>query len=298
MPMIHKREIVKLNERYKNKDELIIDEQVRLAMKGGPKRTSITIVDHDTGEVLDEGHNRILVPGSQSSACKQFGIEPAVLFPTYNSELELENSYPDWSHEPENEPLTCLWCVGQSGYLTSPGEVIAVDNKDRIAPIKDIIPFRFCDAEEDLTPAQREIYFGRKTDPDTGKIAYYFKRFDTEPQLHVIYLDGTEVGPDMWSVQTPQDIEVYVEMKLGITRTDLREYFDQVIGWDNAYVNTLSLCTSWYRDDISENPDAEPSDVVSYKWYQDIIPFSKFNFTNKDLKELNKAIDFIYRVYY
>ena len=295
---INTREIIKLNERLRTKDELTLAEQVQHIMKAGPTKTSILIVDHDTGEVLEQGCNRILVPGSQSAACKQFGIDPAVLFPTYNSELSLENSYPDWSHDPLNEPLTCLWCVGQSGYLTSPGEVIAVDNKDRIAPVNDIVPFRYCDSEDDLTPAQREIYFGRAQDPDTGRIAYYFKKFNTDPQLHIIYLDGTEVGPDMWSVQSPQDVEVYVEMKLSITRTDLREYYDQVLGWENAFINTLSLCTAWYRNDIIENPGAEPGETVAYKWYQDIVPFSKFNFTNKDLKELNKAIDFIYRIYY
>lgn len=272
--------------------------QVIRQLKGGVRKTKIIIKDHETGEVIDTVENKVLVPGSQITACKQFGIDQVVLLPTYNSELNLQNSYDDWSQPPANEPITCLWCVGQSGFLSSPGEVLAVDTKERIEPINDILPFRYVAPEDDLDPDQREMYFGRKIDPITGMIYYYFKKFDTTPQLHVRYLDGTDVGPNMFNVNTPQDIEVYVEMRLSISRLDFRDYFDQVIGWDNAYVNTVSLCTAWYRDDIVENPGSSTDEAINYQWYQDIIPFSKFNFKDNDLTELNKAIDFIYQIYY
>ena len=270
--------------------------QIVRSMKGGVKKTKIVIVDHETGKILGEGENKILVPGSQVTACKQFGIDQVVPFPTYNSELQLENSYPDWSMQPENEPITCLWCVGQSGFANTPGEIIAVDTKDRIAPTNDILPFRYVKNTEDLDYDQRQVYFGRKP-LSNGKVAYYFKKFDTEPMLHVRYLDGTEVGPNMWNVETPQDIEVFVEMRLSVSRLDFRDYFDQVLGWDKAYINTISLCTAWFRNNIPESP-LSVEDSIYYNWYQDIIPFTKFNFKNNDLTELNKAVDFIYQIYY
>lgn len=270
--------------------------QIVRNMKGGVKKTKIIIVDHETGKVLGEGENKILVPGSQTTACKQFGIDQVVLFPTYNSELGLENSYPDWSMPPANDPITCLWCVGQSGYLNIPDEIIVVDTKDRIAPVDDILPFRYVKASEDLDVDQRQTYFGRKPMEDGEHVAYYFKKFDTEPMLHVRYMDGTEVGPNMWNIDTPQEVEVFVEMRLSVSRLDFRDYFDQVIGWDKAYINTISLCTAWYRNDIPEDPDDPES--VHYRWFQDIIPFTKFNFKNNELTELNKAVDFIYQVYY
>lgn len=272
--------------------------QVIRQLKGGVKKTKITILDHETGNVIDTVENKVLVPGSQITACKQFGIDQVLFLPTYNSELGLENSFEDWTEPPMNDPITCLWCVGQSGFLSSPGEILAVDTKDRIEPKNDILPFRYVTEADDLDMDQREMYFGRKIDPFNGMISYYFKKFDTEPQLHVRYLDGTDVGKNMFAVNTPQDIEVYVEMRLSISRLDFRDYFDQVLGWDNAYVNTVSLCTAWYRDDIVENPGSSTDEEIKYQWYQDIIPFSKFNFKDNDLSELNKAIDFIYQIYY
>lgn len=291
--------MITLRDKHKLKDSVNDNNsQVIRQLKGGVRKTKIIIKDHETGKVIDTVENKILVPGSQVTACKQFGIDQVVYLPTYNSELGLENSYDDWTVPPANEPITCLWCVGQSGYLSSPGEVLAIDTKERIEPTNDILPFRYVTAADDLDSDQREMYFGRKVDEISGMISYYFKKFDTTPQLHVRYLDGTDVGKNMFSVNTPQDIEVYVEMRLSISRLDFRDYFDQVLGWDNAFVNTVSLCTAWYRDDIVENPDASDEEAISYVWYQDIIPFSKFNFKDNDLSELNKAIDFIYQIYY
>ena len=288
-----------LKDQHLPKDILINDAAsiIMRQMKGGIKKTKIIVIDHETGKVLDTGENKVLVPGSQVTACKQFGIEQVVPFPTYNFEMGLDNSFGPYEVQPYNTPITCLWCVGQSGYASTPGEIIAVDPKDRIAPVNDILPFRYVSTEDDLDYDQRQTYFGRKSMVG-NKIGYFFKKFDTEPMLHIRYLDGTEVGPEMWNVRTPQDVEVFVEMRLSVTRLDFRDYFDQVLGWENAFINTISLCTAWYRDDVEENPDAQSGDVVKYKWYQDIIPFTKFNFKNNDLTELNKAVDFIYQVYY
>ena len=303
--------MIELKDRLNLKDQLILNSKDLTESKGGVSKTRIIISDHDTGEVLQDLTNRILVPGSQVNACKQFGISPAVVFPSYNKELQLENSlepYP--TILPRNEPITCLWCAGQSGYAN--GQVLVPSNTDRIDPAHtvyttniekyiDIVPFRYCTPGEDLTNDQRQVYFGRKVTGDATeneRIIYFFKAFDTVPQLHVRYLDGTEVTDNMYNIDSSQLVETYVEMRLTITRTDFREYFDQVIGWDNAYINTISLLTAWYDDSIPENPEDSEENRIYYKWYQDVIPFSKFNFENESFKNLNRSLDFNYQVYY
>ena len=274
-----------------------INNDIEHIMSGGPKRTQIVITDHETGEVLQVVHNKIVVPGSQITACKQFGLEQIVPFPTYNEELQLENSLKAYSTQPYNEPITCLWCAGRSGFVTSPNEVLEVSTTDRIEPINDILPFRYCTPENDLDFDQRQKYFGRKIESD-GHISYYFKGFDTDPQLHVRYLDGTEVTDKMYSIDSSQQVEVYVEMRLNINRLDFRDYFDKVLGWENADVSSISLLTAWFDGTIIENPNDAEDAHVRYKWYQDVIPFSKFNFKAEDLTDLTRAIDFNYQIFY
>ena len=229
---------------------------------------------------------------------EQFGIDYAVKIPTYNEELGLENSYDSYAEQPHNTPITCLFCVGRGGAGAAPGEIMVVSNIDRIEPENDILPFRYVDPSADLDDEQRAVYYGRKVE-DSGKIAYYFKIFDTTPQLHVRYLDGTEVTPSIYKIESSQQVEIFVEMRLSVSRFDFREYFDQVLGWDNADISTLSLLTAWYDNtSFCENPDAEPGFRKYYKWYQDVLPFSKFNFKRKDLIDLTEAVDFNYQIYY
>mgnify|MGYP006928564666 FL=1 len=287
-----------------NKETIILHEHTNVHDKlnglsgATPTRTVIQIIDHNTGEVLETLHNKILVTGSQVAACKQFGIEQSVAFPTYNTALKLENSSEEYSKQPLNEPITCLWCAGRSGTGTTPGSVLVVSNTDRIEPENDIIPFRYVSNTEDLDEDQRAVYFGRKIFEDTGMIGYYTKAFDTEPQLHVRYLDGTEVTKNMYNVVSSEEVEVYVETILSVNRLDFREYIDKVLGWDKADISTVSLLIAWYDDTIAENPEADEKDRVYYKWYQDIIPFNKFNFKSKDLSDLTTALDFRYQIYY
>jgi hypothetical protein len=268
---------------------------------GIPKRTRIIAIDHETGETIGVYENKILVPGSQLTACKMFGIEQNVIFPTYNTELELENSlapYPDT--QPANSPIVCLWAAGRSGAGSADNEVNVVATTDRISPAlehettnvyTDIVPFRYVPKDDDLDDDERQYYFGRKVFEEgmvNEKIAYFFKAFDTDPQLHVRYLDGTEVTNTMYEVTSTQQVETYVEMRLSVTKEDFRDYFDDVIGWDNANISTISLLIAWYDDTRGD----------TYRWYQDIIPYSKFNFSQEQLVDLNRAIDFNYQVYF
>ena len=252
--------------------------------KRGPKGTRIILRDHDTGKVLSDTHNKILISGSQLTACKIFGIDPAVNLPNYNEELGLENTLDYETVQPMNEPILCLFAVGQGGCGTSVSDVFPVRYTERIEP-ENLLPFRYVDEDHDLNEDMRKQYFGRYVD-EYGMIHYMFKKFDTEPQLHLRYLDGTQITSDMYNIDSAQNAECYVEVRLRINRLDFRDYFEQVTGWDNCVINTLSLLFAWYDDTIDE-----------YRWYQQIIPFSKLNFPNEFLADLSKAIDFQYHIY-
>ena len=275
---------MKLKDSYTIKDNANLKSFIENS-KGTPVKTRIIIKDRDTGEILSDNHNKILISGGQMTACKHFGLDAIVNLPNYNEDLGLENTLDYETVQPANEPIICLFCVGQGGGGTTPTDVYPVKYTERIEP-DDMLPFRYVDEESDLNDDLRKTYLGRYTDSD-GMIRYMFKAFDTEPQLHMRYLDGTQITDALYSIDSDQAAECYVEMRLRITRLDFRDYFEQVLGWDNAFINSLSLCFAWYDDTIDD-----------YIWYQQITPFSKLNFPTEFMVDLNKAIDIIYQVYY
>lgn len=289
-----KEKIISLNDKHSISD-LLKDEGLSKRLGGNSQKTKIVISDHDTGEILGEFSNKILVTGSIFSACKAFGIDSELDLPSYNDEMHFDN---DQTRIPGNYDgsLVNLFCVGDDGCGATQKDVYVCNYTDRIEPITDITdptkcighiyPFRFQDIDDDLPEQLRAYYFGRKTYID--KIAYYFKKFDTIPELHVVYTDGTQVDDNMYSSNTEQIAECYVETRLRITRNDLRDFFENIIGWDNARISTLSLC--YAREYI------DPQD--GYTYYQDIYPYTKLNFPVEWLVNLDKAIDFNYQVYY
>lgn len=267
-------------------------------LHGGPTKTRVVFRNHDTGEILGEYHNKVVITGSQLNACAMFGLEPTIDFPTYNSEMGLDNSA-DPEQEPKNHPIVCLFCVGDTGCGTLPKDVFVSKYTDRIKPgpadptsaedfdTSMIMPFRYVDAGADLSDDLRKYYFGRKTFDRLGKIGYYFKSFDTEPQLHLRYADGTQITKDLYNIESNQEAECYVEMRLRITRLDFRDYFENILGWDKARISSLSLCTAWYDDSID-----------GYRYYQDIMPYTILFFSYQWLVDDTISVDIEYQIYY
>lgn len=274
------------------KDLLNCKDILNIEHLGGPKRTEINIyeVDEKGNEILKETvQNKIVATGSIFNAINVFQIQSPFILPNYNEELDLENTLDYSEIQPYNTPCICLFCVSDEGCGTEPSEVFTANFIDRVDP-KKIMPFRYVDPDDDLSEDLRKYYFGRKELIDENKIAYYFKAFSTTPQLNFKYADGTQVVPEsMYSVDTSQAAEVWVETNLNISREDLRDYFDQVIGWENARVSTISLCYAWYADGLDPN---------NYRWYQQIIPMTKLNFSFRLLHDLTGSLRFNYRIYF
>lgn len=252
-------------------------------------KTRVRIINLANGETIWEGSNRVVITGGILNATYLFGLPFSDKIPTYNTELDLDNSV-STEESMDNNPVICLFCVDDSGCGTKQDDVYTVKYIDRISP-ETIFPFRYVDTADDLSEELRKYYFGRKTISDLDKIAYYFKAPDTAPQLHLRYVDGTQINEeDIYEVVTSQNAECFVETKLRINRYDFRDYFDKVLGWDKARFSSLSLCYAWYRD-IEE-------DGETHRYYQGILPYSKINFPFNYLYDLTKGAEFIYDIYY
>lgn len=276
----------------------VLQKEISERISAHPKKTRIIFKNHDTGETLGEYENKVLISGSQFNAMAVFGIdEMAVSFPTYNEEMKLDNTV-DKSKK-KNNPIVCLFCVSDSGCGSTPKDVYVTHYTDRIKPAPAdpssisefksdmIMPFRYVDITNDLNADLRKYYFGRKTFQKLGKIGYYFKKFDTEPQLNLRYADGTQITDNIYNIDTAQSAECYVDMRMRITRLDFRDYFENVLGWDKARISSLSLCFAWYDDTIDD-----------YVYFQDITPYSLLNYQFQYLTDLSVAIDVLYEIYY
>lgn len=286
-----------LKDIMKNRETIKTTEFVEALDKATPQKTSIIFKDHDTGEILGERTNKVLITGSLLNACYAFGISSSYEdIPSYNTALGLDHSL-DPSTEPDNDNIVCLFCVDDSGCGPRPTDLYEVSYTDRIEP-STIMPFRYVDADKDLSPDLRKYYYGKKTLNDgSEKIAYYFKNFDTTPQLHLRYTDGTQINmEEIYTVDTSQMAECYIETRLRINRNDFRDYFEEVLGWDKARISSLSLCWAWYRSFV-DGVDESGNDL-SFKFFQSIRPYTKLNFPLNWLVDLTKAIDIIYRIYY
>lgn len=293
--------ILRMNDSAEVRDAINLssEEKRNIAQRihAGVKKTRIKITNLDTGET-NVYENKVVIPGSQMNICKMFGLEEKVKFPSYNKEMDLDNSV-DPEEPPANDQLVCLFCLADSGCGTLPKDVYVSKVTDRIKPApanptsieeftpEMIMPFRYVDYDHDLNANLRKYYFGRKTFTSLGKIGYYFKTFDTEPQLHLQYADGTEITENMWNVESDQEAECYVEMRLRITRLDFRDYFENVLGWDKSRISSLSLCTAWYN---------EGDDGFTY--FQNILPYTILNFSYQLLVSSETAIDIQYELYY
>ena len=277
---------INLTDHAKVIDTIDGNKSIAERLNAGAKKTVITITDHETGKVKGIFENKIVISGSTFNAGEIFGVSPSVVLPNYNNEMNLDNTDDYTTTEPKNKSIVCLFCVDDSGCGATPNDVFVTKVTDRISP-DTIMPFRYVDDTNDLNSDLREMYFGRKHFEDEGKVAYYFKAFDTRPQLHLRYADGTQITDDVYNVETDQPAECYIETRLRITRNDFREYFENVLGWDKARISSISLCFAWYDDTIDDN-----------KWYQQISPYTKLNFSFEWLVELSKGIDFNYQIFY
>ena len=209
----------------------------------------------------------------------------------------------------------CLWCVGIDGCGIEASRVFKVHNTKWIAPygywdfndgtggnntypttdtsgLTCLIPFKYRTSDADLSTSYRKQYFGRMD--ANGVIGYFFKTFDEEPKLIRRYADDsadliniTGSGLDVWKDKRDSEAEVVVQLKMSVSASDCREYFNRNVGTNDSKINTISLCTAI--------PYLNPEGNLEYA---DIRPFTRFNFPNEVLIDYSKGIDITYYLYY
>lgn len=207
----------------------------------------------------------------------------------------------------------CLWCVGIDGCGIEASRVFKVHNTKWIAPYgyaryndgtggnntydnieTCLIPFKYRTEDADLSTTYKKQYFGRTQ--NNGAIAYFFKTFDEFPKLIRRYADDstdlaavldTNSGLDVWKDDRASEGEVVVQLKMSVSASDCREYFNRTVGTNDSKINTISLCTAI--------PYMNPEGNLEYA---DIRPFTKFNFPNEALIDYSKGIDITYYLYY
>lgn len=248
------------------------------------RKTDIIIKVAGTDKVLFRGHNKVILPGSYYTASKHFNINPPIKLPSYNTALGLDGIQALTDAE-ERGALVVLFAVGIDGCGPENSQVFDVDYTKWIKP-ESLVPFRYVYDDNDLSDTLREKYFGRKKIIGTDKTAYYFKAFETQPTMHMQYVDGTPVDENIFISDNTTEVETYVELNLSITKEDCREFFDSTTGINDAKVNTISLLT------------AVPKVINGYTYYQGIRPLTKLNFPNESLIDETKGIDITYHIYY
>ena len=234
--------------------------------------------------LFEKEENKVIVDGSMFTAMKHFNILPVVNLKDYNTSLGLENIDPLAPSE-QLQSQVVLFCVGTSGCGVEQSQVYDVDYTKWINP-EDLVPFRFQLADNDLSDEMREKYFGRKKIDALNRIAYYFKAFDTTPIMHAQYIDGTPIDENIYVSENTTDVEVYVEMKMSITKEDCRDFFVATSGINDAKINTISLLTGY------------PKTYNGHTYYQGVRPLTRLNFSNEPLVDLTKGIDIVYDLFY
>lgn len=252
----------------------------------GIKGTNILISDLATGLPLIQKRgrksNKITLAGSIFTACKHFDIAPPVSLPSMNTLLGLDNSQPDTA-TPENLQKVILFGIAQDGAYPETTQIKPV-NYSKLTAVNDMIPFRYPAVGSDLSARDRGIYFGRKQ--GSTNIAYYFKAFDIDPVMYAQFTDGTPIDENIYSSTNNLEAEVFVELRLIITKDDVREFFLATSTASEAKVNSIMIYEAWVKE------------VAGIKYYQNIQQLSKLNIVTESLADASKGLDIIYQFYY
>lgn len=158
-------------------------------------------------------------------------------------------------------------------------------------------PFRYVDT--DLDPQERQKYFGKKFDGETGKTGYYLKRFEAFPTIKHIWKTSDDIDDEnevpvtddtVFDFTRDDIITSFIECHLRITKKDLKEFFNFKLDQpESCRFNTLAL----YQGRYSEvgKPDGE-----QFGDYTNVTLFSKLNIPTEHLS-LSKDLEIIYRIY-
>ena len=250
----------------------------------GIKGTRVTIRNADTGEILNAGHNKIILSGAEFGVTKYFEAlsRSDYITPSYNTVLGLDNSL---NIKPTSPEYIYLFCMGTSGCGKDPSQRYEARYEEWTKP-EDLIPFKYVDKDTDISTALRGTYFGRRQ--SVNKIAYYHKHPEniSAPDYIRQYIDGTPIDSTVYNSSRTDQIITMVRLKLKILKSEGRQFFRATTGINTARVNTISLCVAW------------PRTIENITYYQDIRPLTRYNFPNIPLIDPELAMDIDYDLFF
>ena len=293
-----KQHIITLNDRINNNDILLNSQHKTF-------RTSIDAYDQFGNILFSKMQNNVVVGGSIFVLEKLFNIRSAIQVDDLNTIMGINKFNPDRINEVVTLPkdyFICLWGAGIGGCGDSIGSVRSVDFYEREIGSKgnhyEMIPFRLTQNELSENDKSRYWFKRRIVDSENGEayLGYYLKSFDYAPEIKAYFDDGnngsegTPIGNDVYDTVVASNIVVFAEVKLSITLTDFREYFERVEGnSDRARVNTIALCAGFKTSSTDSETGTTDED------YSNVLMVTKLNFNNIMLE--NNEIYFRYRIY-
>ena len=266
---------------------------VHTTRQGKLFRTSIDAVDQFGNTLFTQLENNVVLGGSLYVLEKLFNVRSPLQVATLNeiNQINADSSKVSPTDPFPSDHYVCLWGVGIGGSGDAIGNVRPVNFYEREIGSKgnstEMVPFRVVDAP--LTGRDAEKYFFRKS-LTGGKIGYYLKTFESKPVIKTLWgdgvdgEDGTEVTADVYNTDRQDDIEVFAEIVLHLTKREIREYFTMIGQVEKARMSTIALCAG-IKHEVS-------SGVYDYA---NISMITKLNFGNEMLE--NKEITFRYRIF-
>lgn len=266
-------------------DRPVLDEKSIITQyrSSGIKGTNVLVMDEVTGKPIVRKGNKVVVAGSLFTMSKHFDTELPIALPNYNDALGLDNSDKDVNLTYRPDQKVYLFAVSNDGVGSESSQKLDVNYKLWTDPSK-LIPFRYVPIGADISTDQREVYFGRKT--DTTHISYYFKGFESDPIAYVQYIDGTPADDNLYNSSNTLELQVFEELRLKITKDDLREWMNMYAGPLDSKISSIMLLTAYKKE------------INGINYYQNIQPLTKLNITAEDMADDTKGLDIIYHIYY
>ena len=265
----------------KNLDGTVIDSAYLVEGHPSGIKTKVSIFNKQTGECVFVGRNKTMIAGSEFMALTLFNLPTEdYITPTYNTELGLDKTGAV-AKSADDKYVCQLFCMGISGCNRESALRYEVVNKWWIKP-EDLVPFQYLST--DLNQSQRAIYYGRA---QVGNmIAYYFKKFDSDPILVRQLQDGNPIDNTIYADTSELSAQTIVTTSLTISPDDGRDYFINTTGIGDARFNCIEMCLAW------------ESVIDGYTYYQDIRPCTRINFPNRYLSEAGSSWEILYQFYF
>lgn len=241
--------------------------------------------------IIEPQHNKITLIGILYILQKTFGVKSDLELKTLNELLGIGLNGTPVDGAPD---IVMGYDIGIGGCGASYADEKEVLDQENI--VKNIIPFRIVDSEEELGD-QKDKYWLKKQMED-GKYAYYLKTFEGKPEIHSLWKDaideesdGNEVSGNPAESSRTEGIESFVQHVLRISAQDLREYFElyESTGTKYARFNTIGLCGG-IKGVLTDEERLGEEEMLN------VQQFSILNFSNEML-HFDKDLAILYRVY-